>query len=307
MISAAANAAAFRHHGGRIALAAARFSIAPLLFALVAGCAPKAADAPVQTGEPTRIVSMNPCVDSILMEVADPADIAAISHYSHDPLATSVPLDWARKFPAVSGAAEDVIAARPDLVIAGPHVALPTLAALERLGVPVLKIAVPQSVAQSKEQIATIATRIGRVDAGRALNARIDQAIARAQSKRPPVRALIWQGGGLVPGKDTLADELLMQSGFRNISADLGLSQWDILPIERMIYTPPAVLLTGAANMGESQGEANRMLSHPVLRKARKVIRIAHYPSSLLNCGGPTIIPAVERLAQVRMALERRP
>jgi iron complex transport system substrate-binding protein len=241
------------------------------------------------------------------MEVADPAHIAAISHYSQDTRATSVPLKWAQKFPVVSGAAEDVIAAQPDLVIAGPHVALPTSAALERLGVPVLKIAVPQSIEQSKDQIAEIATRIGRVDSGKALNARIDHAVALSQNGKQPVRALIWQGSGLVPGKDTLADELLTQTGFRNISADLGLRQWDILPIERMIYAPPKVLLTGAANMGESQGEANRMLSHPVLRKARKAIRTAHYPSSLLNCGGPTIIRSVERLAQVRKSVGGQP
>ena len=50
------------------------------------GCAaPPRADERVH---PT-IVSLNPCTDAILAEVADPAQLLAISHYSHDPRATS--------------------------------------------------------------------------------------------------------------------------------------------------------------------------------------------------------------------------
>ena len=44
---------------------------------------------------PSRIVSMNPCVDTILREVAAPGQIAAISHYSQDPDSASVPVEWA--------------------------------------------------------------------------------------------------------------------------------------------------------------------------------------------------------------------
>jgi iron complex transport system substrate-binding protein len=279
---------------------------AVVALSILSGCTPQKPEMSTYGATAVRIVSMNPCVDSILMEIAQPQQIAAISHYSQDPRATSVSLKWAMHYPVVSGAAEDVIAAQPDLVIAGPHVALPTLAALERLGIPVLKIAVPQSIAQSKAQIVQIAVRIGQHDAGVKLNARIDAALTSAQSDMPLVKALIWQGSGLVPGKGTLADELLTRTGFRNISADLGLEQWDILPLENMIYAPPTVLLTGAANMGESQGEANRMLSHPVLRNIGDRIKLAHYPSSLLNCGGPTIIRSVERLAQIRRSLKKQ-
>jgi iron complex transport system substrate-binding protein len=277
------------------------------LVLLLSACAVQKPAPPAQGDKPMRIVSMNPCVDSILKEVADPAQIAAISHYSQDPRATSVSLTWAMQFPIVSNAAEDVIGAQPDLVIAGPHVALQTMAALERLGIPVLKVAVPQTVAQSKAQISEIAARIGRDDAGMKLNARIDAALARAQSDTSPMAALIWQGSGLVPGKATLADELLTKTGFRNISADIGLEQWDILPLEEMIYAPPKILLTGSANMGESEAEANRMLSHPVLLKARKQMQLAYYPSRLLNCGGPTMIQSVERLAQIRRSVEQLP
>ncbi len=256
-------------------------------------------------GAPLRIASMNPCVDAILMEVADPAHIVAVSHYSHDPRSTSVPVEWARKYPAVSDTAEDVIAAQPDLVIAGQHVSIQTIAALKRLGIPIMQIAVPESVNQSAQQITDIAARVGRPNQGAKLNGLIDAALVKAQSTGAPITALIWQGSGLVPGTGTLADEMLTRTGFQNLSPELELGKWDILPIEGLLSKPPAVLLSGEANMGESNQDANRMLGHPALRKASAHIQVAHYPSRLLNCGGPTIIKSVERLAEIRSTMAR--
>lgn len=263
--------------------------------------------APEPQGPPSRIVSMNPCVDAVLKDVAAPRQIAAISAYSQDPRATSVPLDWAMRYPAVGGSAEDVIAARPDLVIAGPHVSVQTLAALQRLGIPLMQTAVPETVAENKAQITAIAARIGQSEAGLALNRRIDAALAQSRWAGPAATALIWQGSGLVPGTGTLADELLTRTGFRNLSAQAGLRKWDVLPLEGMLQNPPHVLLAGRADMGASDGDANRMLSHPVLKQAERHFRIADYPSDLLHCGGPVIIRSLTRLAAVRRELGDRP
>jgi len=270
---------------------------------LLAGCGTAGGRAvPKSEGPPRRIVSMNPCVDAVLMEIADPAQIAAISHYSQDPRATSIPLDRALRYPAVSDSAEDVVGAAPDLVIAGPHVSIQTIAALRRLGIPLMQLPVPESVAENKAQISEIAVRIGRSRAGAALNARIDAAMAASGWSAAPIDALIWQGSGLVPGTGTLADELMAHTGFRNMSGEMGLRKWDILPLEGLLSHPPDVLLAGRADMGAGSGDGNRMLTHPALVKAGKRINIAQYPSNLLHCGGPVIIRSLERLAAVRRA-----
>ncbi|MEO6717556.1 MAG: ABC transporter substrate-binding protein [Novosphingobium sp.] len=245
-------------------------------------------------------MSINPCIDAVLMEVADPGQIAGISNYSHDPRATSISLKQAQRFLAVDAVAEDVLAAQPDLVLAGPHVAIQTIAALRRLGIPLAQFPVAESIADSEAQITAIAARIGRPAQGAQLNARIDAALVASHWSGRPVPALIWQGSGLVPGKGTLADELLAHTGFTNMSSASGLKKWDILPLEGLLGHPPAVLLAGEANMGAGNDDGNRMLNHPVLRKARGQIRIANYPSRLLHCGGPVIISSALRLAQVR-------
>lgn len=259
------------------------------LLGLLAGCS--AAPAPPH---PLRLVSINPCVDAVLAKVADPATIAGISHYSQDPRATSVPLDWARRFVATSGTAEEVVALAPDVVLTGPHVAPATIAALKRMNIRIETFAVPDTVAESEEQVRRIAAIAGRPARGDALAARM--AAAAAPVGGTPVPALIWQGGGLVPGTGTLPDELLARAGFRNMSATYGLKRWDVLPLEYLVAAPPRVLLS----VGRTASSEDRMTSHPAMRRLAGRIAVATYPDRLMNCGGPTIIDAMARLRAIR-------
>ena len=238
-----------------------------------------------------RIVSINPCIDAVLVRVANAAQIAAISHYSKDPSATSIPLAVAAHFKATSGTAEEVVALQPDIVIAGEHVALSTQAALARLGVRLVRYKVPATIAESAAQVRSIAALVGHAGRGDALAATIDKAAVR--DLRPPIPALIWQGGGLVPGAGTLADDLLRTAGFRNVSASYGLQQWDVLPLEYLVAKPPAVLFA----RNDASGR-DRMLSHPILR--RLASRVVDFPQRLLFCGGPAIPEALARLRAAR-------
>lgn len=299
----------------RVAARRAGAGMAMLLaLALLPGCsAPVRAEGEGEasaqsTHRPTRIVSMNPCVDAILREVADPAQIAAISHYSHDPRAASVPGAWARRYPAVGDAAEDVLSARPDLVIAGPHIAPDTLAALKRMGIPLLSTSVPATVAESRAQIAQIAARIGQSEKGRALNDRIGRAVEEARvdaDSGPRPRALIWQDGGLVPGPGTLANGLLEDTGFRSAATQMRLAQWDMVSIEQLLLSPPDVVMTGADGMESDGASRGGAALHPALAKAGAHILIAPFPSSLLHCAGPTIIEAAEHLSGIRARWRR--
>ena len=268
------------------ALALLAFPVIPVMPASPAEAAPR------------RIVSINPCTDAILMHVADADQIAGISHYSKIARSSSITPAQAARFTATSGTAEEVVALAPDLVIAGAHVAPATVAALRRLNIALLQLGVADTIAQSRDQIRRIAAATGHPDRGDRLNARIDAAVAAAHPDGAPVPALIWQGGGLVPGGGTLADELLRTTGFRNISADYGLKQWDVLPLEYLVARPPRLLFT----VGDRSG-TDRVLGHPVLRPLAARIAMRQFPEKLLFCGGPTIIDAVAHLSAARATL----
>ncbi|GAA0676242.1 iron complex transport system substrate-binding protein [Sphingomonas insulae] len=244
-----------------------------------------------------RIVSINPCIDAVLMHVADPSQIVGISHYSQDPRATSIPLAQAMQFTATSGTAEEVVALAPDVVMSGPHVAPATIAALKRMRIRLVQYPVPDSVTESEEQVRDIARIAGHAPRGQALARRIASAARPMTETQVP--ALIWQSGGLVPGAGTLPDELLSRAGFRNMSAVYGLKKWDVLPLEYLIARPPRVLLSvGAAEVGE-----DRLTAHPAVRRLAQRIAIAPYPSRLMNCGGPTIVAAMARLRRIRKGM----
>jgi iron complex transport system substrate-binding protein len=252
---------------------------------------------------PKRIVSINPCADALLMQLADKGQIASISHYSHDKRATSIPLDLALKFPVTSGTAEEILAMRPDLVVAGSIVAQPTTQALKRLGIPLVQLSIPQSVAESQQQISQLAEIVGAKQRGIKVNQRIVNAFAKAKPvDDEKIPALIWRSGGLVPGDGTLPDELLRRTGFENVSSTYGLSRWDVLPLEHLVARPPHLLFSNA--MEAKAGRRDRMLSHPVMKKLSHRIMIADYPARLLHCAGPTLIDAVTTLSAARRKLK---
>ena len=261
----------------------------------LAACA-RAPDAPQQH---FRLASLNPCSDAVLAEVADPDQIAALSHYSRDPAASSMDLARARQLPSTSGSVEELAMLRPDLVIADPFLPVTTAAALADLGIPVARLPIATSVDESLAQVRKIASLAGQGARGEALVARIDQALARAAppAGHKPISAVVWQAGGIVPGEGSLIADLLHRTGFRSLSAAKGMKQADFLPLELMIADPPQVILAA----GNVHAQENRLLVHPALKALPGTRREAFEPS-LLWCGGPTIVRAAERLAQVRQA-----
>jgi len=260
---------------------------AALLALVLAGCTQPPRRA---AGEYPTIVSLNPCTDAILAEVAEPEQLLAISHYSHDPRASSMPLGEARRFRVTGGTVEEVLALQPDVVVAGTFLPPATAHAFKRLGVRVELVGIAPTVAESEAQIRRLAALAGHPDRGEALVHRIEAALAATRSDGPPIDTLLWQEGGIVPGEDTLIGGLLAHTGFASHSAARGLGQGAYLPLEEVLADPPQLVLATSDE---------RMLTHPILRKLEGV-RYERLDSALLYCGGPTIVRAAERLAEIR-------
>ncbi len=241
---------------------------------------------------PNSIVSNNPCIDAILAEIAAPGQIAAVSTYSHDADNGSAPLDWARNLPALGTSAEEIIAAKPRLVLTGNLASSGTNAALEKAGVHTIALGVPANVAESITQIRRIALAIDRVDSGESLVMKIEKSMP---AKLPKLQtAIIWQNGGFVAGKGTLQDSLLHSAGYANASDSYGLKSWDILPIETLIRNPPDVIFMPLSARGE---QARALLARQrLLRHLKGNVLIVNFPDKLLFCGGPTIIKVMDAL-----------
>jgi iron complex transport system substrate-binding protein len=234
-----------------------------------------------QAAPPRRVVSLNPCLDAIVLEVADPGQITALSHYSRLP-SQSIIADRARRYPFTWGSAEEVIALKPDLVLVGGMGDVALNALLPRLGEREARFSVPETVEQ-------------------ALVARIQTALAQAEP-RPGQRrlsALIYQYHGLASGPHTLVDELMRRTGFDNLAPQYGLKRTGDVPLDALVAHPPQVLLAGRRAPGEPVW-ADRILSHPALEALSPRMKRETFPEPLMFCGGPNLIPAVQALAQAR-------
>ncbi|QDH34574.1 ABC transporter substrate-binding protein [Porphyrobacter sp. YT40] len=261
---------------------------------LCAACAPAA---PAARGDPAHptIVSLNPCLDAILVEVAPPAQVLALSHYSRDAGASSIPAPVAARYGVTGGTAEEVIALRPDLVLASIFLPQPTRTALERAGLRVETFGSPATVADSAAQVREVAALAGRTGEGAALAARIS---TTPSTPGPAIDALLWQEGEIIAGEQTLIAELLRQEGFASHAAARGLRQADRVSLEAVLADPPQVLLVAGGAAGQR---------HPVLEGQRKATHIAPFDPALIYCGGPTIPKARARLRAIRAEVERRP
>jgi len=246
------------------------------------------------------LVSLNPCSDEVLAEVADPGQILAISHFSRDPAASSMGVERAKRFAATSGSAEEILALAPDIVIADEYLPAATRAALGDLGITLVSLPIARSIAESRKQVRDLARLAGHPERGEALDARIAAALAEAAPGPGERRhsAVVWQGGGIVPGADTLIADLLARTGFTSLSAAKGMRQADFLPLEALLADPPELILAA----GDPRANEDRLLSHPALESLTGTRR-EKLDRSLLWCGGPTIVRAAHRLRAIRRTL----
>ena len=270
---------------------------AAFLAALIApGCGPNGAggegDGPQESAGRPTIVSLNPCTDAVLAEVAAPGQLLAISHYSHDPRASSMDAAKARAFPATGGTVEEVLALDPDVVVAGSFMAPATRAAFTQLGMRVETFGIAGSVEESHAQTRRLAALAGDAVAGEALVQRIDASLTPSHGGTVP-SVTLWQPGGIVPGETQLVSELLFRAGFSSHTARQGMQQADYLPLERVMADPPDVLLIAGSERGQR---------HPALAELGGMA-VARLDPNLIYCGGPTMIRAMERLREVREAV----
>ncbi len=269
------------------------------LAASAASCAaPEPGKAAIGDDAPT-FVSLNPCIDAILVEVAEPEQILALSHYSRDPSASSMDTEVAATFAYNGGTAEEVLALQPDIVLASTFIAPATRAALERAGLEVQTFGSPASVEESLTQIRELAAITGGDNKARGNRARdkgeaLAERISQALPKHAPgdVTAMLWQPGQIVPGEATLVWDQLSRQGLVNHSAQMGLGQAGYVTLETVLADPPDLLLIA----GDGPGQR-----HPALAELDRTF-VARFEANLFYCGGPSLLRAQERLDEIREA-----
>lgn len=235
---------------------------------------------------PRRVVSLNLCTDELLLALATPEQILSVTHLSQDPAETPL---WrqGRLYSRNDGSLMSVAAMRPDLVLTMSGGARDRLGIAERLGLEVVDLPYPSSLADVETAIARVAAALGRPEAGLGLVRRL----ARLRASAPGAQIdTIWLGGGgrtVAPAG--LEAQWMALAGLRQRPM-----RGDRVSLEILLVRPPSILLRSDYRQDQYSG-AQRWLDHPVARRLRTGRAIAT-DGRRWTCMGPLLIAEIERL-----------
>jgi iron complex transport system substrate-binding protein len=246
--------------------------------------------------QPKRIISTNMCVDQLLVDLAEPAQIAGLSPYARDGLRSFVATE-AAPFPVLSGTAEEILVTKPDLVVAGRFDARTMRDFLRAKAVRIEEFDGALSLEDTREQIA----RMGRLVGAEAKAARriadLDVAVARlkAVAQGGKVSILPLARRGWVSGRASLLSDLFDKAGLVNAAGSLGFDLGGFASLEAVVaLKPDAILVTRDSSQAEDQGSA--MLLHPAISALFPPERRLVMPERLTVCGGPMLVEAIDSL-----------
>ena len=252
-----------------------------------------------------RIASMNVCTDQLLIPLADPEQILGLSRFSRDAW-QSFAADDARRYPILSGGAEDILVLRPDIVVASLFDKRSTREFLKEKGLHLAEFAVPRNLDEVKAQIREMGEIAGHPDRAAAEIARLDAAIARARRavavKRYSVLPLSRRGW--VSGSDSLVSSLLTETGLFNAAGDLGAGTGGYASLEAIVsLKPDFILVSEAGDRAEDDGRA--FLLHPALECFYPPNKRIVIPERLTVCGGVMLAEALDVLVAELKRVER--
>jgi iron complex transport system substrate-binding protein len=236
---------------------------------------------------PQRVMSLNLCSDQLLLDLLPPDRITSVTYLSREPNKSYL-----------SGAAEEVVSQRPDLVIAGIYTTPATRLLIKQVGIPLLEL----DSANNFQQIRDITRRIGRAVGAEAkaeeLLQKMDATLAQLAATAPkqPIRIVGWNGAGSVEGTDTLFDAIISAAGAINLGAMPGLRA-TYFGTEQLLMVHPDLLAFGDATVATASLHSAPIL-HPAVR-ARYAGREIVYPELLYSCGLPESAQAALQIRQV--------
>lgn len=253
---------------------------------------------------PKRIVSFNLCGDQLVVALADPGQIVALSPYATDPI-LSVVADKAKRYPQLDWRAEGTLTLTPDLVLVGTDDRGTTQRMLKRFGVPSYEVELVTGLDAGRRQITEFAALVGHPERGAALVAALDAAERKlAAAPRPPFHtALIVDREGYTQGSDSLVAALVAKAGLRPPPGAPG-GFGGYVPLERILTLKPDVLvLRDPPQTATDQGALT--LLHPALLAQYPPQRRISLATRFTFCGGPALVAALDYLADEMARLAR--
>lgn len=273
-----------------------------LLMLAATGCGGGGAGtpAPAPVARPMHVMSVNQCTDQLVLALLPPERIASVSFLARDP-GGSLMVAQAHAVATNRGRAEEVLAQRPDLVVAGSFGTPALREMLRDLDYPLIEIDQPASLDDIRRVTRQLAAALDERARGEALIADMDRQLAAlARDAGPAVPVVAWDRTGFAAAEGSLFGAILTAAGADNrVRQPAGATARP--DVETVLQAAPALLVQGS-NHAEAPSLGDDALDHPAIRR-RWGQRTAFVRSAYYACGTPLIAEAAIRLrAQLRAA-----
>lgn len=249
---------------------------------------------------PRRVVSQALGTDELLLVLAEPSQIAALSHLAVDPKFSPV-VKEASAYPRLKDSdAESVLKHRPDLVLMASYTRAETRALLQRSGVKVLVLERFDSFEDLCANALKVGEALGRKDRAEQTvagwRARAEALAARIKGVAP-VRVIAPSTYGFLAGRDTTFDDVCRHAGALNVAAESGLQGHAPTPSEAMLGWRIDALVISDDERGDIAGRLAELPPYKFLAatKARRFVRL-HGPA--MSSISQARLEAYEQLAR---------
>lgn len=250
--------------------------------------------------KPERIVSLNLCADQLLMALLAPERLVGMTQLASDPEA-SYRYQEASQFHQHTSRIEEIMALKPDLVVAGEFTAQPTNQLLENLGYQVVKLGLPVTIDDIFQQIRFLGAQIDEPVRAEELILTMREELdnIRALREKEQKRAVVYYANGFTAGQQTIVNEILHIAGLSNVAAELNLDFIAPLSLESLLASKPDVLLLGRLNEN-TDSLAHQVLRHEAINRyaALKQVQKIMIPDRYWSCAGPSSIAAARYIQQ---------
>lgn len=256
--------------------------------------------------KPVRIHTLSIGYDEISFYLVGPERFAAVSTSTANPLYSNVAAE-AEKVPTKVGRkSEDVLAARPDLVVASPFANKDLVQQLTEAGLSVVVSDLQDSLDGHASNIRFLAHLYGEEERGEALIVQVEERLDRLDAvvaeqpaeKRPRVIYLTEKLN--TPGHNSTVDGIIRRAGGINVAAEAGIERWQQITLEKVVELRPDVILVAEAQAGQKDF-GMELLAHPALKAVPAVVqqRVYGLPGRLTSTLSHYNVRGAEELAKL--------
>jgi iron complex transport system substrate-binding protein len=250
-----------------------------------------------------RVVSQSVGTDELLLALAEPAQVAALSDLSRRPEYSAVATEACRYPQLVAGDAESILKYSPTVVLAADYSRAELIEQVRRAGVRVVLFDRYNTLDDAFANLLVVGRELGPTATARAerIIAETRARLVRLEQRLrgvTPVRVIAPSIYGVIAGADTTFDDVCAHAGAVNLAASLGHLRGHRAPPNEQMLSWPIDRVVVAGTSLEAALRPYRDLSPYQFMSAIREGRAALLDPWMLSCVTHHRIDGYERLAR---------